>query len=137
MLNRIIKKYKLWCTVDKKWVYKWSMEEPIFCPENMGHPIDASMTSVEDEIKDMIAESSEAVARQEIYGEFLDEDASVLIDESLVDQAIAKELDFTAYRSAAKIMGIDVGWANDPTIVCKRQGLKIYPLIFQKRRRLW
>ncbi len=74
----------------------------------------------------MIAESSEAVARQEVFGEFLSTDAAVLIDAELIDAAVKRTADMAAYRSAPKFMGIDVGWAQDPTVIIKRQGIKVY-----------
>lgn len=82
-----------------------------------------------DEINEMIAESSEAVARQEVYGEFLDEDASVLIDYDTISDACERDYPLQMIEHAPRSMGIDVGWSGDPTIICKLQGLVAHPLI--------
>lgn len=47
-----VDKYRVWCTVDSKWVFVWSDIEPTVCPENITHAIDTSKTSIVDSIKD-------------------------------------------------------------------------------------
>lgn len=52
---------------------------------------------------------------------------TTLIPQVDVDRAIAKHLPEEAYRSAAKILGVDCArFGDDETVICYRQGLKLH-----------
>lgn len=90
-----------------------------------------------EEIKRMEKEMPESVVRQEIYGEFLDIDESVLISMAVVRRA-AERLPppFETVRAVNPlIMGIDVGWAVDPTGWAVRCGNLIHDYGFVRPRR--
>jgi len=52
MANQTIYKYKVWCDTDSKWVETWADTTPTDCPENNGHAIDSSKTSIIDIVKE-------------------------------------------------------------------------------------
>ncbi len=79
-----------------------------------------------NEVRRMMDESSEAVAQQEFMGRFLATDSTILIDQELIDRAVACNVNQSSYRSAPRVMGIDPGFANDSTVVVRRQGLKVF-----------
>lgn len=45
-------KYKIWCTTDSKWEYKWDTEAPTTCPTNNTHSVNTSSISIEDHVEE-------------------------------------------------------------------------------------
>lgn len=43
-------KYKVYCNTESAWTYVWSETEPTVCPNNNGHSIDISKTTIIDRI---------------------------------------------------------------------------------------
>jgi len=45
-----VNKYRVYCTTDSKYEYTWSETEPTTCPTNTAHSIDASKTTIVDQV---------------------------------------------------------------------------------------
>lgn len=88
-----------------------------------------------EEIDEMVREMPESVVQQEIYGEFLDVDDSVLIDWWIINEAMRRTIPEQAYRHEPKICGIDVGWTSDPTTMALTQGNHTEPIVEIEPRR--
>lgn len=42
----VVNYYRILCTTDNKYVYTWSENEPTTCPENIGHSINSTETTI-------------------------------------------------------------------------------------------
>lgn len=45
-MTSIVHKYRVWCDTDGKYVTVWGESEPTSCPENTGHTIDTTKTTI-------------------------------------------------------------------------------------------
>jgi len=82
--------------------------------------------NTKESIDEFIKTMPKSVVRQEIYGEFIDVLEATMFDCDTVHEAMAREAQPSNH---VKITGIDVGWANDLTVIATRQGQQILPLI--------
>lgn len=87
------------------------------------------------EVDKLIAEMSDPVVDQEIYGKFSDTTEWQFIEGGIVEDALKRDYHDSNYTDQAKVMGIDLaGSGADFNAMTKRQGLKLVEL--QRRQTL-
>lgn len=86
-----------------------------------------------EELKDMKASMTETEIRQELYCDFAANAYNRLITLDLVNAAMDKELTEDAYKSAPRVLGVDVArFGDDSCVIFKRQGLQAFePSIYK------
>lgn len=87
----------------------------------------------EQELEDMKKEMTDTEIRQELYCDFAASAYNRLIALDLVNEAMERDIDESAYKGTPKIMGVDVArFGDDECVVFRRQGLKCFePLTFK------
>lgn len=59
MSNLTVYNYRIWCVTEQAYVYVWSTTEPTTCPNNNGHTIDSSQTTIVNEVSTTNASTSD------------------------------------------------------------------------------
>jgi hypothetical protein len=54
-MAKTLHRYRIWCVTENAYVYEWAETEPTDCPNNNGHTITSSLTSIVDTVSDAIA----------------------------------------------------------------------------------
>lgn len=56
-MAKTLHRYRIWCVTENAYVYEWAETEPSDCPNNNGHTITSSLTSIIDTVSDAVAYS--------------------------------------------------------------------------------
>jgi hypothetical protein len=59
----IVNKYRIYCNTEATHVYEWAESEPTDCPNNVGHSIDSSKTTIVDTIGDEYPKTTDGKMR--------------------------------------------------------------------------
>jgi len=54
-----VNKYRLWCDTESTYVYQWAESEPTTCPNNTGHTIDTTKTTIDEVMEENVVEIKE------------------------------------------------------------------------------
>lgn len=79
-----------------------------------------------EDVDELVLTLPKSVVRQEVYGEFIDTLEATMFDAEAVHAAMQRE---PIPSGKPKICGIDIGWANDLTVIATRKDKTIYPLV--------
>ena len=87
----------------------------------------------EKELEDMKADMTPAEIRQELYCDFMADATNCLIPLQLVEDAMERDLEESAYKGMPKVLGIDVArFGDDSCVIFPRQGLMAFePDVYQ------
>lgn len=70
-----------------------------------------------------------------IFGEFPPTSVDALLGPVEIEEAMQRQIEPSAFRTAQKRLGMDVAaYGDDPNILCRRQGLKVWP--FEEQRNI-